>query len=92
MKQIAFNAGLEGSVIVEKRRTRSMESDSTLQPGGVDMMKNGIVDPAKVVRTALQMPHQYPYDVHHRGSYHEKAEEKAPMMPAAEWARKPGMM
>ena len=55
LKQIAANAGLEGGVIVEKVRN--------LQPGHglnaatgeyVDMIKSGIIDPAKVTRSALQ--------------------------------------
>jgi len=55
VKQIAKNAGLEGSVIVEKVR----ESDdaigfNALTEEYVDMVKAGIVDPAKVTRSALQ--------------------------------------
>jgi len=55
MKLIAQNAGLEGSVIVEKAKT---EKDNTGYDAAklewVDMMKSGIIDPAKVVRSALQ--------------------------------------
>ena len=55
VKQIAKNAGLEGSVIVEKVR----ESDASigfnaLTEEYVDMMKSGIVDPTKVTRSALK--------------------------------------
>jgi chaperonin GroEL len=55
-KQIAANAGAEGSVIVGKL---SDSNDKNLgydaQTGKfVDMIKSGIIDPAKVVRTALQ--------------------------------------
>ena len=55
LKQIATNAGLEGGVVVEKV--------SHLKPGEgldaatgeyVDMIKAGIIDPAKVTRSALQ--------------------------------------
>ncbi|PKL36159.1 MAG: chaperonin GroEL [Spirochaetae bacterium HGW-Spirochaetae-1] len=55
MKQIAFNAGLEGSVIVEKAKNEKPGigfNASTFE--WVDMIKAGIIDPAKVVRTALQ--------------------------------------
>ena len=55
MKQIAFNAGLEGSVIVEKATNEKQGigfNAAALE--WVDMMSHGIVDPAKVVRTALQ--------------------------------------
>ncbi len=55
MKQIAINAGLEGSVIVEKAKS---EKDgigfNAASLEWVDMIKVGIIDPAKVVRTALQ--------------------------------------
>ncbi len=55
VKQIAANAGLEGSVIVDK----VMASDdkigyNALNEEYVDMFKAGIVDPAKVTRSALQ--------------------------------------
>ena len=55
VKQIAANAGLEGSVIVDK----VMASDdkigyNALTEEYVDMFKAGIVDPAKVTRSALQ--------------------------------------
>ena len=55
MKQIASNAGLEGSVVVEKAKDE--------KPGigfnaytltWVDMIEAGVIDPAKVVRSALQ--------------------------------------
>ncbi|HLZ37777.1 MAG TPA: chaperonin GroEL [Mycobacteriales bacterium] len=55
LKQIAVNAGLEGGVVAEKVRH--------LQPGHgldastgeyVDMIASGIIDPAKVTRSALQ--------------------------------------
>ncbi|MBN1531919.1 MAG: chaperonin GroEL [Spirochaetes bacterium] len=55
MKQIIYNAGLEGSVIVEKARGEKKGvgfNASTFE--WVDMMKAGIIDPAKVVRSALQ--------------------------------------
>jgi len=55
MKQIAFNAGLEGSVIVEKAKN---EKDgigfNAYSLEWVNLIKEGIIDPAKVVRTALQ--------------------------------------
>ncbi len=53
---IAENAGLEGSVVVEKVRTNSNGNFGLNADTGefVDLMKAGIVDPAKVTRTALQ--------------------------------------
>ena len=55
LKQIAINAGLEGGVIVEK--VRHLEAGHGLNAATgeyVDMIKSGIIDPAKVTRSALQ--------------------------------------
>ncbi len=55
LKQIAINAGLEGGVVVEK--VRNLESGFGLNAASgeyVDMIKSGIIDPAKVTRSALQ--------------------------------------
>ena len=55
MKRIAFNAGLEGSVIVEKAKNEKAGIGfNAADMKWVDMMKTGIIDPAKVVRSALQ--------------------------------------
>ncbi|GAV24951.1 molecular chaperone GroEL [Carboxydothermus islandicus] len=55
LKQIAINAGLEGSVIVEKVKTLPVgHGFNALTEEYVDMIAAGIVDPAKVTRTALQ--------------------------------------
>jgi chaperonin GroEL len=55
LKQIAINAGHEGGVVVEKVKT--LESGWGLDAAigeYVDMIKAGIIDPAKVTRSALQ--------------------------------------
>src|ERR687897_2581830 len=55
LKQIAFNAGLEGGVVVEKVRGLDPGHGLNAATGEyTDMFKSGIVDPAKVVRSALQ--------------------------------------
>ena len=56
IRQIVENAGLEGSVIVEKVKsetvaTRGFDADSM---EFVDMLQAGIIDPTKVERVALQ--------------------------------------
>ncbi len=52
---IAQNAGFEGSVVVDKIRHSSVEIGFDAKTGQyVDMVKAGIVDPAKVTRSALQ--------------------------------------
>ncbi len=55
MRQIASNAGQEGSIVVEK--VKEMKQDmgfNALTEKYDDMIKMGILDPTKVVRTALQ--------------------------------------
>ena len=55
VRQIAYNAGLEGSVVVEKvKNTDAGIGFNALTEEYIDMVKAGIVDPAKVTRSALQ--------------------------------------
>ncbi|MEO6205367.1 MAG: TCP-1/cpn60 chaperonin family protein, partial [Mycobacteriales bacterium] len=55
IKQIAINAGLEGGVVVEKVRNLPVGQGLNAATGEyVDMIKVGIIDPAKVTRSALQ--------------------------------------
>lgn len=55
LRQIAYNAGLEGSVVVERvKNTDAGVGFNALTEEYVDMVKAGIVDPAKVTRSALQ--------------------------------------
>lgn len=55
LRTIAENAGLEGSVVVEKVREAKKGFGLDATSGEiVDMVKTGIVDPAKVTRSALQ--------------------------------------
>src|SRR6185369_5443107 len=55
LKQIAVNAGLEGGVVVEKVKTLPPGQGLDASSGEyVDMFKAGIIDPAKVTRSALQ--------------------------------------
>ena len=55
VKQIAKNAGLEGSVIIEKiKNSKPGIGFNALIEEYVDMVEAGIVDPAKVTRSALQ--------------------------------------
>ena len=55
LKQIAVNAGLEGGVVVEKVRNLAVGHGLNAATGEyVDMIAEGIIDPAKVTRSALQ--------------------------------------
>ncbi|MEO5322903.1 chaperonin GroEL [Mesorhizobium sp. CC13] len=56
IRQIAENAGVEGSIVIGKltdSKDRNQGFDAQTETY-VDMIRAGIVDPAKVVRTALQ--------------------------------------
>ncbi|AVT29944.1 chaperonin GroEL [Plantactinospora sp. WMMB334] len=55
LRQIAVNAGLEGGVVVEK--VRNLDAGHGLNAANgeyVDLLQAGIIDPAKVTRSALQ--------------------------------------
>jgi chaperonin GroEL len=55
MRQIAVNAGFEGSVVVEKVKEGSGAYGFDADTGNFgDLMKAGIIDPTKVARFALQ--------------------------------------
>jgi chaperonin GroEL len=56
IRQIAENAGVEGSIVVGKISENKSETFgfNAQAEEYVDMIKAGIVDPTKVVRTALQ--------------------------------------
>ncbi len=54
MKQIADNCGIDGSVVVDEVGQKPTNTGYDANTGKyVDMLKAGIIDPAKVVRTAL---------------------------------------
>ena len=55
IRQIASNAGVDGSVVAEKAKSEKAGVGYNAYTGEwVDMMKAGVIDPAKVTRSALQ--------------------------------------
>ena len=56
VRQIASNAGIDGSIVLEKIRTSNKNGYGfdVLSGKYTDMVKAGIVDPAKVTRSALE--------------------------------------
>src|SRR5699024_2296705 len=55
VRQIAENAGLEGSIVVERLKGEDLGTGFDAATNGwVNMVEAGIVDPAKVTRSALQ--------------------------------------
>jgi len=55
LRQLAYNAGLEGSVVVQQVRTAAKGFGLNVESGEVeDLLKSGIGDPTMVTRSALQ--------------------------------------
>ncbi|MBA2795150.1 molecular chaperone GroEL [Streptococcus porcinus] len=55
VRQIAYNAGFEGSVIIDKLKNSPVGTGFNAASGEwVDMIETGIIDPVKVTRSALQ--------------------------------------
>jgi len=55
LRQLAYNAGLEGSVVIDKVRTAKKGQGLNVETGEIeDLVKAGIIDPTMVTRSALQ--------------------------------------
>jgi len=55
LRQLAYNAGLEGSVVVDKVRSSKKGEGLNVETGEIeDLVKAGIIDPTMVTRSALQ--------------------------------------
>ena len=55
LRQLAYNAGLEGSVVVSQVRAAKKGQGLNVDTGEIeDLVKNGIIDPTMVTRSALQ--------------------------------------
>jgi chaperonin GroEL len=55
LRQLAYNAGLEGSVVVNSVRTAAKGHGLNVDTGEIeDLVKAGIIDPTMVTRSALQ--------------------------------------
>ena len=80
---IAYNAGLEGAVIINKvRESEEGVGFNALTEEYVDMVKAGIVDPAKVTRSALQNATSVASTLLTTESVVSTIKEDAPAMPA----------
>ncbi len=80
---IAANAGLEGSVIINKvRESESGVGFDALKEEYVDMVSAGILDPAKVTRSALQNATSVASTLLTTESVVANIKEDAPAMPA----------
>ncbi len=94
VRQIACNAGLEGSVIVDKIKNANDQNfgyDAAKNEYG-DMVAKGIIDPTKVTRTALQNAASIAAMLLTTESIvTDLPEEKAPAMPGGAPGGMPGM-
>ena len=80
---IAYNAGLEGAVIINKvRESEPGVGFNALTEEYVDMVQAGIVDPAKVTRSALQNATSVASTLLTTESVVSTIKEDAPAMPA----------
>ena len=81
--RIAANAGLEGSVIINKvSEAKPGVGFDALTENYVDMVENGILDPAKVTRSALQNATSVASTLLTTESVVANIKEEAPAMPA----------
>jgi chaperonin GroEL len=84
LKQIAVNAGLEGGVVVEKVRSLKKPAEGLNAATGEyeDLLKAGVIDAAKVTRSALQNAASIAaLFLTTEAVIVDKPEEKAPAMP-----------
>jgi len=92
VRQIANNAGLEGSVVVAQVKAQpDGVGFNALTEEYVDMVKAGIVDPAKVTRSALQNAASIAALVLTTETLVADKPEKEPAMPAGAGAGMGGM-
>ncbi len=93
VRQIANNAGLEGSVVVEEvKKSGEGIGFNALSNEYVDMIKAGIVDPAKVTRSALQNAASIAAMVLTTETLVADKPEPTPPAPPAGMGGMPGMM
>ena len=93
LTQIAKNAGLEGAVIVNKVRESAVGTGfDAYNETYVDMVEKGILDPAKVTRSALQNATSVASTLLTTESVVATIKEDTPAMPAAGGAGGMGMM
>ena len=93
LRRIAENAGLEGSVIIDKVRSEQPGFGfNALTEEYVDMVDNGILDPAKVTRSALQNATSVASTLLTTESVVANIKEETPAMPAGAAGGGMGMM
>ena len=93
VRQLAFNAGLEGSVVVQQVRSAGQGQGLNVDSGEVeDLVKSGIIDPTMVTRSALQNAASIAKNILTTEAIVAEAPEKQPAMPAGMPGGMDGMM
>ena len=83
LRQLAFNAGLEGSVVVDKVRNAKKGEGLNVETGEIeDLVKSGIIDPTMVTRAALQNAASIAKNILTTEAIVAEAPEKQSAMPA----------
>jgi chaperonin GroEL len=83
LRQLAFNAGLEGSVVVDKVRNAKKGEGLNVETGEIeDLVKSGIIDPTMVTRAALQNAASIAKNILTTEAVVAEPPEKQPAMPA----------
>jgi chaperonin GroEL len=93
VRQLAFNAGLEGSVVVQQVRSAPKGQGLNVDSGEVeDLVKSGIIDPTMVTRSALQNAASIAKNILTTEAIVAEAPEKQTAMPAGMPGGMDGMM
>jgi chaperonin GroEL len=93
IRQLAENAGLEGSVVVDKVRSAPAGQGLNVDTGEVeDLVKAGIIDPTMVTRSALQNAASIAKNILTTEAVVAEAPEKQPAMAGGGMPDMGGMM
>ncbi len=83
LRQLAYNAGLEGSVVIDKVRSAKKGEGLNVETGEIeDLVKAGIIDPTMVTRSALQNAASIAKNILTTEAVVAEIPEKQPAMPA----------
>ena len=83
LRQLAYNAGLEGSVVIDKVRRAKKGQGLNVETGEIeDLVKAGIIDPTMVTRSALQNAASIAKNILTTEAVVAEMPEKQPAMPA----------
>ena len=83
LRQLAYNAGLEGSVVVNQVRAAKKGEGLNVETGEIDdLVKAGIIDPTMVTRSALQNAASIAKNILTTEAVVAEMPEKQPAMPA----------